>query len=155
VARILLFLLPATQYNSTRMTQPTQVRPAGGSGHRDVRRLVPIAQDAVLPPFAGIDGTARFDRGKDYPYTLRIPSVRTRLIVSKLTSKAQTTIPQSVRSALGVTTGDEIAYAIEDGRVVLTKAPARGTTQGDPWETPFSTFWEWSSPEDQEDFAGL
>jgi antitoxin PrlF len=77
------------------------------------------------------------------------------MIVSKLTSKAQTTIPQSVRSALGVTTGDEIAYAIEDGRVVLTKAPTRGSTKGDPWETPFSTFWEWSSPEDREDFAGL
>jgi antitoxin PrlF len=77
------------------------------------------------------------------------------MIVSKLTSKAQTTIPQSVRSALGVSAGDEIAYAIEDGRVILTKVSARGTSQGDPWGNPFSTFWEWSSPEDREDFAGL
>ncbi|MEA2743890.1 MAG: antitoxin PrlF, partial [Acetobacteraceae bacterium] len=41
------------------------------------------------------------------------------MIISKLTSKAQTTIPQSVRSALGVSAGDELAYAIEDGRVIL------------------------------------
>jgi antitoxin PrlF len=77
------------------------------------------------------------------------------MIISKLTSKAQTTIPQSVRSALGVSAGDEIAYAIEDGRVILTKAPARAVPKGDPWENPFSTFWEWSSPEDREDFADL
>ncbi|MEA2789708.1 MAG: antitoxin PrlF [Acetobacteraceae bacterium] len=77
------------------------------------------------------------------------------MIISKLTSKAQTTIPQSVRSALGVSAGDELAYAIEDGRVILTKAPKRRANPGDPWQDPFSTFWEWSSPEDQEDFADL
>ena len=44
------------------------------------------------------------------------------MIISKLTSKAQTTIPRAVRAALGVEPGDEIVYAIEDGRVVLTKA---------------------------------
>jgi antitoxin PrlF len=77
------------------------------------------------------------------------------MIVSKLTTKAQTTIPQPVRSALGVRDGDELAYAIEDGRVILTKAPARSVRHNDPLEDPFATFWEWSSPEDSEDFAGL
>ena len=77
------------------------------------------------------------------------------MIISKLTSKAQTTIPQSVRSALGVSAGDELAYVIEGGRVILTKAPARRARTGDPWQDPFATFWEWSSPEDQEDFADL
>jgi antitoxin PrlF len=77
------------------------------------------------------------------------------MIMSKLTSKAQTTIPQSVRTALGVSAGDELAYAIEAGRVILTKAPVRPARAGDPWQDPFSTFWEWSSPEDQEDFADL
>jgi antitoxin PrlF len=77
------------------------------------------------------------------------------MIISKLTSKAQTTIPQAVRFALGVSAGDELAYAIEGGRVILTKAPARQARAGDPWQDPFSTFWEWSSPEDQEDFADL
>jgi antitoxin PrlF len=77
------------------------------------------------------------------------------MIVSKLTTKAQTTIPQSVRSALGVREGDELAYVIEDGRVILTKAPARTVRHNDPLEDPFATFWEWSSPEDFEDFASL
>ncbi len=77
------------------------------------------------------------------------------MIVSKLTSKAQTTIPQPVRSALGVREGDELAYVIEDGRVILTKAPARAVRHNDPLEDPFATFWEWSSSEDAEDFAGL
>ena len=77
------------------------------------------------------------------------------MIISKLTSKAQTTIPRSVRSALGVAAGDEIAYVIEAGRVILTKAPARVGQDGDPWKDPFSIFWEWSSPEDREDFAEL
>jgi antitoxin PrlF len=77
------------------------------------------------------------------------------MIISKLTSKAQTTIPQPVRSALGVTAGDELAYAIEDGRVVLTKAPPRQSSSSEAWPNPYETFWEWSSPEDQEDFADL
>jgi antitoxin PrlF len=77
------------------------------------------------------------------------------MIVSKLTTKAQTTIPQSVRSALGVREGDEITYAIEDGRVILTKAPSRKSNRSDPPEDPFATFWDWSSPEDAEDYADL
>jgi antitoxin PrlF len=77
------------------------------------------------------------------------------MIISKLTSKAQTTIPQPVRSALGVTAGDELAYAIEDSRVVLTKAPPRQAKSAEAWPNPYETFWEWSSLEDQEDFADL
>ena len=77
------------------------------------------------------------------------------MIISKLTTKAQTTIPQPVRSALGVREGDELAYIIEDGRVILTKAPTRTVRHNDPLEDPFATFWEWSSPEDIEDFADL
>jgi antitoxin PrlF len=64
------------------------------------------------------------------------------MIVSKLTTKAQTTIPQPVRSALGVREGDKIAYAIKDGRVILTKPPARTIRHNDPLEDPFATFWE-------------
>ena len=77
------------------------------------------------------------------------------MIVSKLTTKAQTTIPQPVRLALGIREGDELAYVIEDGRVILTKAPARTIHRNDSREDPFATFWEWSSPEDAEDFADL
>ena len=52
------------------------------------------------------------------------------MMVSKLTSKAQTTIPQAVRTALHLKEGDEIAYSIEDGRVVLTKAAGRAAEDG-------------------------
>jgi antitoxin PrlF len=77
------------------------------------------------------------------------------MIISKLTSKAQTTIPQPVRSALGVRAGDELAYTIEDGRVILTKAPDQLLNPADASANPYLTFWEWSSAEDQEDFADL
>ena len=44
------------------------------------------------------------------------------MITSKITSKAQTTIPQPVRAAVRVGEGDEIAYRIEGDHVILTKA---------------------------------
>jgi antitoxin PrlF len=72
------------------------------------------------------------------------------MITSKLTSKAQTTIPQPVRAALRLQEGDEIAYAIEPGRVVLTRA--RPETTGDD---PFRAFSEWDSQADAEAYAGL
>jgi len=72
------------------------------------------------------------------------------MITSKLTSKAQTTIPLAVRTALGVRPGDEIAYAIEDRRVLVTKAPAKSPRRGVPFEDPFAGFSEWESPDDDE-----
>ena len=77
------------------------------------------------------------------------------MITSKLSRKARTTIPQAVRGALGVHPGDEIAYVIEDGRVLLTKAAPRPPIPGTPFEDPFATFWEWDTPEDDEAFANL
>ena len=47
------------------------------------------------------------------------------MITSKLTSKAQTTIPQPVRIALHLREGDEIVYRIEDGLVWV------GASRGD------------------------
>ena len=75
------------------------------------------------------------------------------MITSKLTSKAQTTIPQAVRNALGIKEGDELAYQIEDGRVVLTKAPMHLLRKGEPFEDPVAAFWEWDTPEDEKAFA--
>jgi antitoxin PrlF len=72
------------------------------------------------------------------------------MIVSKLTSKAQTTIPQPVRAALNLQPGDEIAYEIVDGRVIVTKAHHRGKT-----DDPFRTFEEWSSKADARAYADL
>ena len=74
---------------------------------------------------------------------------RTAMISSKLTTKAQTTIPQPVRVALGVREGDEIAYEIDGDRVILTKAkPA-------PLDDPFRTFDEWNSDADRRAYAKL
>ena len=77
------------------------------------------------------------------------------MITSKLTSKAQTTIPQAVRAALGVSPGDEIAYTIAEGQVLLTRAIPLKPRFGLPFEDPFATFTEWGSPEDDEAFADL
>ena len=71
------------------------------------------------------------------------------MIKSRLTSKAQTTIPQPVRSALGLKAGDEVAYEIDGDRVVLTRAKPTG------FEDPFAAFDEWNSDADREGYADL
>lgn len=72
------------------------------------------------------------------------------MIVSKLTSKSQTTIPQSVRRALQLEPGDELEYEIIDQRVILTKA--RRDAKADD---PFRSFDEWSSEADREAHGDL
>jgi len=72
------------------------------------------------------------------------------MIISKLTTKAQTTIPQPVRVALHLKPGDELVYAIDDQRVILTKARRGGKT-----DDPFRTFDEWSSEADEKAYAKL
>jgi len=72
------------------------------------------------------------------------------MITSRLTSKAQTTIPQPVRAALGLREGDELLYTIENGRVLLSKV--RGGAQRDD---PFRTFAEWSSEADTKAYGKL
>ncbi len=67
---------------------------------------------------------------------------------SRLTAKSQTTIPRSVRSALRLAPGDELAYAIEKGRVILTKA-------NHPVDDPFATFGEWDGEADRRAYADL
>jgi antitoxin PrlF len=71
------------------------------------------------------------------------------MIKSKLTSKAQTTIPLPVRHALRLKAGDELAYAIEGDRVILTKGEKAAA------EDPFVTFSEWSSEADRVGYADL
>ena len=72
------------------------------------------------------------------------------MIISRLTSKAQTTIPQAVRTALGLQPGDAIAYRIEEGRAVLTRYSLHA--EG---EDPFGTFSEWSSAADEAAYGKL
>jgi len=72
------------------------------------------------------------------------------MITSKLTSKSQTTVPQSVRRALKLKPGDSLAYEIEDGRVIVTRAMA-----GSIPDDPFGSFDEWRGKEDEEAYASL
>lgn len=69
------------------------------------------------------------------------------MIHSRITSKAQTTIPRAVRTALGLKEGDRVAYQIDGDRVILTRA--------DVADDPFAAFSEWASDADAEAYAGL
>jgi len=72
------------------------------------------------------------------------------MITSKLTTKAQTTIPQPVRAALHLRDGDELVYEIDGQRVIITKA--RQVAEGDD---PFHTFSEWNSAADRKAYGKL
>ena len=67
------------------------------------------------------------------------------MIVSRISTKGQTTIPRAVRAALGLREGDRLGYEIEDGRVVLTRA--------DDADDPFASFTEWNG--DAEAYGSL
>lgn len=71
------------------------------------------------------------------------------MITSKLTTKAQTTIPQPVRAALRLKDGDELAYDIDGDRVILTKVVPSGL------EDPFGAFSEWDGRADRKAYAKL
>ncbi|MGO8798940.1 MAG: type II toxin-antitoxin system PrlF family antitoxin [Roseiarcus sp.] len=71
------------------------------------------------------------------------------MITSKITAKAQTTIPRPVRAALRLKGGDQLAYLIEDGRVILTKA------RSESGDDPFGAFVEWDSEADRKAYAKL
>ena len=72
------------------------------------------------------------------------------MITSKLTTKAQTTIAQPVRAALGLRAGDALVYEIADRRVIVTKASQAGKA-----DNPFRTFHEWSSAADAKGYGKL
>ncbi len=72
------------------------------------------------------------------------------MITSKLTTKAQTTIPQPIRAVLHLREGDELAYQIDGARVILTKA--NGVKEVDD---PFRTFSEWDSAADKKAYGRL
>jgi antitoxin PrlF len=84
-------------------------------------------------------------------HAVRIVLTLERLVItSKLTSKAQTTIPQPIRAALKLKEGDELVYEIWGEQVLLTKA--RHVSEGD---NPFQTFGEWNSAADRKAYGDL
>jgi antitoxin PrlF len=70
------------------------------------------------------------------------------MIIGKITAKAQTTIPQAVRRALGLLPGDDIEWEIEGDKAVICRA----RRSPDPFIGNFSTFTEWASEADCEAF---
>jgi antitoxin PrlF len=64
-------------------------------------------------------------------------------VTSRITSKAQTTVPQAVRAALNVGPGDELEYRIGRDEVVLTKARRRDKRYLKALQETLS---EWSDP---------
>jgi len=72
------------------------------------------------------------------------------VITSKLSSKAQTTIPQPIRAALRLREGDELVYEIRGDKVLLTKA-----RQVSDVDDPFRTFSEWNSAADRKAYGDL
>jgi antitoxin PrlF len=73
-----------------------------------------------------------------------------KLITSKLTSKAQTTIPQAVRRHLGLKPGDLIGFVIEGERIVLTRPLAAAAQRA-----ALPVFAEWESDADQRSYDRL
>ena len=71
------------------------------------------------------------------------------MISSKLTTKAQTTIPQPVRAALHLHPGDELAYEIDGDRVIMTRRKEAAVDE------PFAAFGEWDSAADRRAYADL
>lgn len=72
---------------------------------------------------------------------------------SKLTSKFQTTIPEEVRSALGLKAGDHIVFEVTaEKQVKIKKATSLDLLYLKSLE---STMDEWSSKNDEEDYRDL
>jgi len=66
-------------------------------------------------------------------------------VISRLTSKSQTTVPKPVRDALDLHPGDAIRYEIDDGEVRIRKVPPADVAYLRALRT---TLGEWDSVED-------
>ena len=72
------------------------------------------------------------------------------MMLSKLTSKAQTVIPREIRARLDLKPGDVVRYRLTDAGVVIDKLPQM---QND--EDALASFSEWTSNADDEAYGGL
>jgi antitoxin PrlF len=69
------------------------------------------------------------------------------MILSRISSKAQTTVPRAVRAALGITEGDQLVWQVEGDRVVLKRAAV--VEKADPFDGSFANFEEWADDLDR------
>jgi antitoxin PrlF len=73
-------------------------------------------------------------------------------MTSKITSKAQITLPREIREKLNVHPGDSLAYEVEGSTVIIRKAQPFDLA----WHRALSpTVDEWDSPHDHENFDDL
>jgi AbrB family looped-hinge helix DNA binding protein len=76
-----------------------------------------------------------------------------RIQTSRLTQKGQTTISASIRRLLSLSAGDEIAYEVRDGTVVLRKAQPFDIAYAKALQTTLAP--EWDSPDDHAAYDDL
>ena len=74
------------------------------------------------------------------------------MLLSKLTSKGQATIPAEIRHALHLKSGDRITFVIQDNKAIISKV--------EPLDYLYhmsmsSSLDEWDSPEDDEAYCDL
>ena len=74
-------------------------------------------------------------------------------LISRITSKGQITIPKAVRTALGLTDGDLVAFALEDDRAVLRKIAQQ--PEAAPGGSVGTDLTEWASPADEDAYRDL
>jgi antitoxin PrlF len=74
------------------------------------------------------------------------------MIVSRISSKAQTTIPRAAREAFKLRIGDWVVYRREGDCVILAKANA---DIEESWLDPFAEFSEWAGESDCMAYAGF
>jgi antitoxin PrlF len=72
-------------------------------------------------------------------------------LISKLTSKSQTVVPQAVRKQLGLKPGDRIRYRVKGKRALIEKVNLSSTSKDDP----FIAFDEWASEADDRAYRDL
>ncbi len=72
------------------------------------------------------------------------------VVLSKLTSKAQTVIPREIRARLDLKPGDIVRYRLTEAGVVIDKLPQH---QGD--EESLASFSEWGSSADDKAYGDL
>ena len=74
------------------------------------------------------------------------------MLVSKVTTKYQTTIPLEVREKLGIQQGDMVAFELENGAVRLRRVVPLDVEYA---KALVGTLSEWSSENDEEAYRGL
>ncbi len=70
------------------------------------------------------------------------------VVLSKLTSKAQTVIPKEIRARLDLKPGDVVRYRLTEAGVVIDKLPPAA-------DDDLAAFGEWSSLADERAYAEL